>query len=443
MKTHHIVILIVVVVIAALCGWNVIRPDATVDVIHPVRQTIRAYVEERAVTELPQDYLVAMPIPGWLQQIELREGDHVKQGDVVARLDTDDLRDRVVQVEKQIAVLDTRLRETQDHRLEDNALVDAEATVKAIDETVQAAEAKLEATRAVMEFAETEVQRYQQLSETNAATDRERRQAETDYRKARAEFQSDRLELAALKTLAAVSYIGPKFIRDYKDRKSFKVEEYQKQLEEAQATLEIQQRNLARAEIHSPIDSVVLRRHQTRRQFLEAGTPLLTLGQLEDMEITAEVLTERATRIKPGDPVEVFGEAIEDGPLAGEVLFVYPAGFMKISSLGVEQQRVKVAIKLSQRPPRLGVGFRVYVRIFHDEADHALTLPRTALFRSEAGAWQVMVVRDGRTELRTVTTGLMNDDLVQIADGLSEQDTIVAHPSREITAGMRVAMNPV
>jgi HlyD family secretion protein len=380
-----------------------------------------------------------MPINGWLQPIELREGDAVGAGQVIARLDTADLRDRVVQAEKQIAVLETKIRETQDHRLEDNALVDAEATVKAIDETVQAAEAKLEAARAVMDFAKSEVERYQQLVETNAAADRERRQAETEYRKARAGFQSDGLELAALKTIAAVSYIGPKFIRDYKDRKSFKKETYEKQLEEAQAALEIEKRNLERAEIKSPVDGVVLERHQTRRQFLSAGTPLLTLGRLEDIEVTAEVLTERATRIKTGDPVEVFGEAIVNGPIGGQVLFVYPAGFKKISSLGVEQQRVKVAIKLGQRPERLGVGFRVYVRIFHDEADNALTLPRTALFRSEKGAWQVMLVQDGRTELRTVELGLMNDDLAQITNGLSEQDLVAAHPSREITAGMRVA----
>ncbi len=74
----------------------------------------------------------------------------------------------------------------------------------------------------------------------------------------------------------------------------------------------------------------------------------------------AEVLTQRATRIAAGDPVEVHGQAISDGPINGRVLRVCPAGFKKISSLGVEQQRVKVAVKLDRPPQRLGVGFRVY-----------------------------------------------------------------------------------
>ena len=48
--------------------------------------------------------------------------------------------------------------------------------------------------------------------------------------------------------------------------------------------------------------------------------------------------------------------------------------------------RVKIAVKLDRRLERLGVGFRVYVRIFYDEAENAITLPRTCLFRGENGA---------------------------------------------------------
>ena len=438
MKKRWLYLLIVVIVVGLLTVWQVRQPDATVEVISPLVQTIRAYVEEQAVTELPHDYLIATPIAGWLERIDLREGDTVSQDQVVARLDREDLADRVHQAEQRIAVLQTKIAETEDHRLEENALVETEATVKAIDETVAVAEAKLEATRAIMDFAESELARLKQVDEAAAASPREVREAETEHCRARAEYQSDALELAALKTLAAVSYIGPKFIGDYIDRKNFKKDTLQKQLREARAELDIQKRNLARAEIKSPLDGVVLNRHQTRRQFLSAGTPLLTVGRLDDLEVIAEVLTQRATRISPGDPVEVFGEAVGDEPIPGRVWRVYPAGFKKISSLGVEQQRVKVAVKLDRRPERLGVGFRVHVRIYYDQAADALTLPRTALFRGQAGQWQVMLVADGVTELRTIQVGLMNDDHAQVLSGLSAADLIVARPSRDITEDMRV-----
>ncbi|MBN1347033.1 MAG: efflux RND transporter periplasmic adaptor subunit [Phycisphaerae bacterium] len=438
-KKSWIIIAVVLIVAAAVGIWSATRPEATVEVIRPTIQTITAYVEEQAVTELPHDYLISMPISGWLEPITLREGDPVKKDQVAARLDTDDLKDHALQAQQRIAVLETKIRQTKDHRLENNAMVETKATVKAIDETVKAAEAKLVASLAVAQFAKSEAQRVRKIAEQDAATARELRLAETDARKSEADYQSDKLQLAALKTIAAVSYIGPKFISDYIARKDFDVESLERQLEEARAQLDMEKRNLARAEIKSPVDGVVLQRHQTRRQFLPAGTPLLTIGRLDDMEVIADVLTQRATRISPGDPVEIFGEAIGTESIPGKVLRVYPAGFKKISSLGVEQQRVKVAVKMDKRPERLGVDFRVYVRINYARAKDAMTLPRTALFRSEQGQWQVMTVRNDRTSLATVKVGLTNDDLAQILDGLKANDIVVARPSREITAGMHVA----
>lgn len=438
MHRKWLIITPIALVVAALVVWQRRQPDAVVEVIHPERATIRAYVEEQAVTELPNDYLVAMPIAGGLERIELREGDPVKKDQVIARLETADLEDRVRQVKQQIARLETEIRKTTDDRLEKNMLVQAEAIVKAMNETVEAAQRKVEASKAVADFAKTEVDRLGKIHEVNAAADVEVRQAEMNRRKAEAENQSDALALAALRTLAKVSYIGPKSILDYIDRKSFERESFQRQLDEARTQLEMEERNLARATIVSPIDGVVLKRHETRRQYLPAGTPLLTLGKLDDMEVIAEVLTERAMRISPGDPVEIAGEGIPDGPLAGKVSRVYPAGFKKISSLGVEQQRVNVAVQLGRRPERLGVAFRVHVRIFYDQAENVPTLPRTAVFRGDNGQWRVMVVRNGITAMQPVKLGLMNEDSAQIVEGLTPTDAVVARPSREIVEGMRV-----
>jgi hypothetical protein len=60
------------------------------------------------------------------------------------------------------------------------------------------------------------------------------------------------------------------------------------------------------------------------------------------------------------------------------------------------------------------------------------------LFRGEAGEWQVMAVVDGRTEQRTVKVGITNDEDAQILAGITAEDLVVAHPSRDITAGLRV-----
>lgn len=445
----RILIIVGIVAVLAVAGimWYGTSRPASVDASSPHIGTIRACVEEQAVTELPHDVLIAAPIDGWLQPISLREGDAVKQGDIIARLETDDINDRIEQATQRIADLESQIRKAKDNRLEQHALVETQATVVAIDQTVEAAEAKLAATKAIADFAESELHRIENLAEQGSAAPQELREVTTEYKRAFGQYRGDALDLAALKTLAAVSYIGPQFIRDYMDRKKFDVESLEQELAQARADLELEKRNRDRATMTAPIDGVVLTRHQTRHQFLPAGTPLLTLGRLDDMEVVADILTERATQISVGDPVEVFGDAVAgslreatEHPdtqaadhatiIKGTVSRIFPAGFKKISSLGVEQQRVKVAIKLDHRPARLGVAFRVYVRIIYDQRDQALFLPRTALMRAEHGGWQVMRLRAGnKTELVDVEIGIANDESVEIVSGLDKADSIVARPA--------------
>src|SRR5262245_30637604 len=101
MKTRWVILLVVLLLVGLFVAYRANQPDARVEIIQPKTQTIRAYVDEQAVTELPNEYLIATPIAGWLQPIELREGDKVREDQIVARLDTDDLIDHVHQTEQQ------------------------------------------------------------------------------------------------------------------------------------------------------------------------------------------------------------------------------------------------------------------------------------------------------------------------------------------------------
>jgi HlyD family secretion protein len=438
MRRRWILLLIVLALLAGLLVYRAIQPAATLSVIHPRVGAIRSYVQELATTQLPENYLVAMPIPGWLNRIDLREGDAVEKGQVIATLDTADLQDRVKQAEERIAALQANIGKASDNTMENDGLVQAEATVKAMNETVQAGEAKVQASKAVADFAQYDIDRLRKISQKDAAAERELTGAESNYRKSLADYQTDALNLVALKTIDAVAYITPKLIRDYIAKKQFDKQAYERQLLEATAALQIEKRNLQRATLTSPIDGIVLQRHETRHQYLQPGTPLLTLGDLNRLEVVAEVLTERAMLISPGSPVEITGEGLAGGPMTGKVLRIYPAGFKKVSSLGVEQQRVNVTIALEKRPPQLGVDYRVEVRIFYGNADNAVVVPRTSLFRGQRGDWQVMAVRGGYTQLQPVKVGLLNDDEAQVTQGLTREDAVVARPSREIEPGMRV-----
>ena len=131
--------------------------------------------------------------------------------------------------------------------------------------------------------------------------------------------------------------------------------------------------------------------------------------------------------------------------VAANVGSIRPAGFTKISSLGVEQQRVKVILQMESALIRnlvkeqdMGVGYRVRVRIFTDQNHDVLTIPRTALFRGANGDWHVFVVRGGKATLQAVEVGLLNDDVAEVTQGVAEGETVVLAPESSLEHGVRV-----
>jgi HlyD family secretion protein len=192
-------------------------------------------------------------------------------------------------------------------------------------------------------------------------------------------------------------------------------------------------------EIRSPIHGRVLRVLQESATVTVAGTPLIEVGDPTDLEVEIDVLSPDAVRIKPGTRVwlEHWGG---ERPLQGRVRRVEPAGFTRISALGVEEQRVWVIVDLLDSPvtwQELGDAYRVEARILVQEAESALTIPAGALFRRDQ-EWVVFEVLDGRARLRTVTVGLRNDLQAEIVVGLEEGNEVVLHPSDRVRDGVRV-----
>jgi HlyD family secretion protein len=169
------------------------------------------------------------------------------------------------------------------------------------------------------------------------------------------------------------------------------------------------------------------------------GTPLVELGDPTDLEVEIDVLSRDAVKIEPGDLVllEHWGGK---RPLKGQVRIVEPSGFTKISTLGVEEQRVNVIVDLvdpAAERDTLGDGFRVEARVVIDEARDALKAPTSALFRAGDKS-AVFKVVDGVVRKQEVKVGRQNGLEAEILDGLAEGDTVVLHPSDRIEAGVKV-----
>jgi HlyD family secretion protein len=183
----------------------------------------------------------------------------------------------------------------------------------------------------------------------------------------------------------------------------------------------------------------VLRVLQESERVVISGTPLVELGDPAELEVVVDLLSSDAVRVQYGARVAIDQWGGSD-PLHGRVRLVEPAGFTKVSALGVEEQRVNVHIDLEDPAEcwkRLGDAFALDVHIVVAERSDTLILPAGALFRSGDG-WAAFVVESNRVRVREVEVGLRAGYQVEISAGLREGDEVVLHPPEAVADGVRI-----
>ena len=383
--------LILVVVISGLYSLMNLSSGIPVRTAEAVEGTIRSFIETRARTSLPHTYHVTMPMQGRVLPIEIQEGDLVKKGDVLARLDDSDWQDAT--------------RETVD-------------IIRAVDNWVEATEAQVKAGKIRHDYAKWEWEADAKLLESSFVSEKQERDSKRRYLDSAVKIEESVSMLQM--SLAVQSIVGylPGFVK----------------------------RNLDRTIISSPVAGTILKRYVWNEKVMTPGEPLLDIGNLEELEITAEILTVSAISIQPGDKVEIYGEPFGTRTLSGTVRLVKPEAYTKISSLGVEEQRVDVKITfdkgeldaLREDGKTLGLHYRVRVRIVTDEKPASLIIPRTALFHGNQGEWQVYTIVDGNAQLKTVAVGLENEYEAEITAGLNLGDPVILAPESSIRNGSHV-----
>jgi HlyD family secretion protein len=166
---------------------------------------------------------------------------------------------------------------------------------------------------------------------------------------------------------------------------------------------------------------------------------LVELADPKNLEIVSDFLSTDAVRIKPGDSVKIerWGG---DEPLHGRVRRIEPSGFMKISALGVEEQRVSILIDFNDpfaAWKRLGDGYRVEVRVVVWQSEDVLKAPTSSLFR-RGEDWVAFAVVNRQAQQRKVEVGPRNGSETQVLKGLSKGDIVIVHPSDSVKDGIRV-----
>ncbi len=191
--------------------------------------------------------------------------------------------------------------------------------------------------------------------------------------------------------------------------------------------------------IRAPIDGQVLRVAQENEAVVQMGTPLVEVGDAADLEVVVDLLSTDAVKVSEGDTVLISRWGGE-GALNARVRRVEPFGFMKVSSLGIEEQRVNVIVDLidpRDRWRRLGHGYQIDAAILRWKSDKAVQVPIGALFRQGAD-WAVFRVDGSRARLTPVKIGQVNDRTAEVLDGLKPGERVVSHPGERVSDGVSV-----
>ena len=382
--------IVVVVGIVAMAMW----PESVeVSAAKVARGPMRVTLDEDGETRVRDKFVVSAPVAGRLQRIELEPSDAVVKGKtVVARLTTADA-----------PLLDPRTRG------------ELEAAVDAARAAVGQAQAQRDRAAAELLRARTTLQRNQELMKAGA-------------------IAADSLDAAE----SAVATAG-----DARKAAEFTVSRAEYELKLARARLQAPAAGGRAVEITAPVSGVVLKRLRESESVVPVGEPLLEIGEPSRIEIVADFLSTDAVRIQPGAPVLIEGWG-GSAPLEGRVRRVEPAGFMKVSALGVEEQRVNVLIDLNDTgaASRLGDRYRVEVRVIVWQEDDVVKVPVGGLFR-RGTAWAAFAIDGEHAKLQPVELGQRNDVDAQVVKGLSDGQMIVLHPPDTLTDGARIRVRQV
>lgn len=374
---------VLAVAVIALLVIAMMPDPVPVDTVEVTSGELVVTVDEKGQTRVRERYVVAAPVAGDLGRIELREGDAVAEGQIVATLVP--------------PPLDARQQE------------EVKSAVDAARAALSEAEAQAERASANAELKARDVERIRSLSSSGIASAEMLDQAVTADRAAARELEAAQFRIRAARS----------------------------ELEAARAgLLAIDAGPGRRVELRSPVSGQVLGIPERSSRVVRAGEEIMTVGDPSKIELMIEVLSSDAVKIEAGDRIMVEDWGGEE-TLEGVVRLVEPSGFTKISALGIEEQRVRVIGDFVEPPPSLGNAFRIEARIVIWTGDDVLRVPVSALFRNDGG-WAVFAVESGRAAKRIVTIGHRSPLEAEVLSGLAEGARVILHPSNRIEDGVKV-----
>jgi HlyD family secretion protein len=377
----------------ALLAWAFMPAAVEVELAAVSEGRFERSVQEDGKTRLRERYVVSTPLTGRVARIDLKQGDSIERNQVLATL-----------WPVSPNLLDERTRQEQRER------------IGAMEAGVLRVSANVERAKAALEQAVADLKRSETLAQQGFVSPTQNETGRLTVRMRERELESAKQEEHAARHELDQSRIA---IRQF-----------------TQGYEGTPQRNWA---IRSPIAGKVLKVNQQSEGVVQAGTPLIELGDPSRLEVVVDLLTEDAAQIKPGTLATLSNWGGPD-VLQARVRLVEPAAFTKVSALGVEEQRVNAVLDITSDPKAwqtLGDGFKVDVRVLVQVVEKAIKIPVSALFPLGARS-ALFIIEDGRAHQQQVEVLARNGSEAWVKTDLPPGTQVIVYPPTSLKEGARV-----
>lgn len=376
------------------------EPVVSVETAPAVTQAISQFISAEAVVFPVKQASVSPKITSTIINFKVQRGSRVKQGQLLAILESKDLAAQAEASKGDFEQADANYA----------------ITVNAgLPQQIQKAELDAAAAKLAFEAAQKVFDSRKNLYEQGAIPRRDLDSADVTLAQARSQNEQARKQLADLQRMGKEQLL--------KAAKGTK--------ESAEGHYRAAAAQLSYSEIRSPIDGVVTDRPLYVGDLATANQPILTVMDISSLVAKAHIPQTDAAQLKVGDPARI---KTTDGqePVEGRVSLVSPA-----LDPGSTTTELWVETKKSTSPMK--PGMTVNIEITAKSVKDAIVVPSGAVFKNAEGAYYLLVAgTDKKAHQKVVQLGLKNSELTQIISGIHAGDPVIVSGGYAVPDGTAI-----
>ena len=471
--------LLLVVVIGSIFASRKDTPEVTVVKVE-VRPELRSTVTSSGEVRPIQFVNLTSEVQGKIEDITKKEGDPVEKGEILVRLDPDQLTSNA---EAQVAAYQTasdevRVSQSQVTAAQNNLsqaqqqLNVAQVAVDSARQGVEASQADVDRERKNLAVARRELARTTQLLEAGVesklqfdeAKDKVD-QAEIALRNAESRLKSQTLAVKDASARLSQQSVAVKDARRAVDTANLSVSSSQSRANQQSAVLRGQRNQRDKTVVVAPISGVIAEIPSKVGTFAVAGlstTALMTIADMSSINVEVKVDETEIDKVEVGQKAKIKVDAFGDTEIEGEVLQKTPLAVGKSQTSGglstninvQEAKEFRVVIHLvnlseeMQKSLRPGMSATAVITTKTVQSVVAVPLQAVIEKRPEGTPEEtplpnaaekadkpkpikgVYVLENNRVKFKPVETGITGESDIQIVSGLSEGEEVITGPSR-------------